>query len=70
MFETKFFINGKKVDEAQAQIHWLKSNTYQRARCGYRDRVFKTAVYGDRYGNHNPNGELSHLKEAGITLSA
>lgn len=66
--DTKFKINGLLVSEAHARLHFINSETYRNASRFTRDRIFDVAVYGDRSGNHNPNGEIEHLEEAGITL--
>lgn len=70
MLETKFFINGKRVSQAEAKAHWLASDTYANARAKTRRWIWHVALHGDENGNHDPNGEINHLNEAGITLSA
>ena len=70
MHETKFFINSKQVGLGEANQHWLNSRTYAMAKNSTRDRIWRIATKGDSNGNHNPEGEIEHLKEAGITLSA
>lgn len=68
MSETQIFINGKRSSLNSAQRHWLKSETYKNASSKTRDKILKIALLGDESGNHNPNGEIDHLAEAGITL--
>lgn len=68
MTESKIIINGKEVSYREAYDHWKASDTYKNAKCATRDRIFKTAIHGDGYGNHNPGGEVEHLAEAGIIL--
>ena len=65
----KFLIEGWPVSCAEAEAHWLSSKTFENAAKKTRGRIWKTAVYGDQYGNHNPNGEIEHLEEAGIHLT-
>ena len=68
MWETKFYINGKlaKIDDVTA--HWIASETYDMINPRVRDDILETAINGNGYGNHNPNGEIEILSDAGITL--
>lgn len=70
MFETKFFINGERVSYDTAKTHWLNSNTYAQANSKTRHLIWTIATKGNEHGNHNPNGEVEHLEEAGIKLGA
>lgn len=69
MFKTKFFINGIQVTETEAKQHWLRSSTYAKANKKTRDSIWHVALRGNSDGNHNPGGEVNHLKEAGVTLA-
>ena len=66
--ETKFYINGKLSTKYEALEFWISSDTYKRANKKTREKIFNTALKGDRTGNHNPSGEVEHLLEAGIEL--
>lgn len=68
MSETRFFIDGKIVSRAYAVGYWYGSSTYRMANKKTRDSIFRIATNGDENGNHNPNGEVEHLAEAGILL--
>lgn len=64
----KFFVDGKRVSKDKAKEHWFNSKTYENASKRTRDSIWKIATKGDKFGNHNPAGEVEHLEEAGITL--
>lgn len=63
-----FYVNGRRTSKKDAFAHWLASETYRNANKGTRNEIWGTALYGDANGNHNPHGEVDHLREAGIEL--
>ncbi len=63
-----FYVNGRRTTAKDARAHWLASTTYQNANKRTRGEIWHTAVHGDICGNHNPHGEVDHLREAGIEL--
>lgn len=63
-----FYVNGRKVTRGKAFIHWRASETYRNANRATRDGIWETAVDGDEHGNHDPHGEVNHLREAGIEI--
>lgn len=63
-----FYVNGRRTTAKDARAHWLASATYRNAKKGTRDQIWRTAIHGDVSGNHDPNGEVNHLREAGIEL--
>jgi hypothetical protein len=63
-----FYVNGQRTTQKVAYAHWLASATYRDAKRGTRDSIWRTALHGDESGNHNPHGEVDHLREAGIEL--
>jgi hypothetical protein len=63
-----FYVKGRRVTQQQARIHWLASATYRNARKVTRDSIWRIALNGDAHGNHNPDGEVEHLREAGIEI--
>lgn len=63
-----FFIHGKMISQKVAYEYWLASQTYRNANKRTRDAIWRTALKGDENGNHNPHGEVDHLREAGIEL--
>lgn len=54
--------------QKDAYAHWLKSETYRNAKVSTRNEIWRTAIFGNEGGNHNPDGEVNHLLEAGIEL--
>lgn len=63
-----FYVNGRRTSQNDAFAHWLKSATYRNASKQTRNEIWGTALHGDVSGNHNPHGEVDHLREAGIEL--
>jgi len=63
-----FYINGQRSTRKLAWKHWIASATYRNAKASTRASIWMTALDGDESGNHNPNGEVDHLREAGIEL--
>ncbi len=68
MHTNIYKIYGVRVDEKSALNHWINSETFKNARKSTRNKIWKTATRGDKYGNHNPAGEIEHLNEAGIEI--
>lgn len=64
----QFYVNGRLTKRKQAFAHWLASDTYRDASKATRGQIWRIAVQGDASGNHNPHGEVDHLREAGIEL--
>lgn len=63
-----FYINERRVTQKVAYAHWLASATYRDANKQTRGEIWRTALHGNANGNHNPHGEVDHLREAGIEL--
>jgi hypothetical protein len=63
-----FYFNGVRTTKKEAFARWLASATYRNASKGTRNEIWGTALHGDASGNHNPHGEVDHLREAGIEL--
>jgi hypothetical protein len=63
-----FYVNGRQTKRKLAFAHWLASATYRDANKATRGQIWRIAVQGDENGNHNPHGEIDHLREAGIEL--
>lgn len=68
-YQQRIFINGQLATKDDAYKHFIKSETYKNANRKTRDSILIIALNGDRNGNHNPNGEIEHLLEAGIQLA-
>lgn len=68
MSEHKFYVDGRHVSEQKAKEHWLDSKTYKLAKNKTRNEIWTIAKNGDENGNQNPDGEITHLAEAGIEL--
>lgn len=63
-----FYVDGKRVTQRVAHEYWISSHTYRNANKRTRASIWRTALSGDESGNHNPHGEVDHLREAGIEL--
>lgn len=62
--DCEYFINERQVSRRQATQHWWSSSTYRNANARTRNGIFCDAEEGI-----NDNGELNHLREAGITIN-
>lgn len=59
----RYFVHGNEVSRQEAARAWWRSKTYRDATRKTRDGIFTDAEKGI-----DDNGELNHLREAGITI--